>query len=236
MQSTVTKPSRHHPNRLPFRLVYLVLVGVMLGTPVFMSAGELAPSDQEIITIGKKYGQAAASRVQKWREVLLSDRHADESRKLDLVNRFFNTLPFVSDLEHWGKEDYWATPLEFLTTNGGDCEDFAIAKYMTLREIGVPAERLRITYVKAVTLNQAHMVLTYYPTSDAEPLVLDNLQPDIKLASQRQDLIPVYSFNGDNLWLAKELTGRGQLVGESDRISLWKDLLMRMKLERETRR
>jgi predicted transglutaminase-like cysteine proteinase len=208
----------------------------MLGTPVFMTAGELAPSDREITVIGQKYGQTAASRVQKWRGILLSDPQADESRKLELVNRFFNTLPFVSDQEHWGKMDYWATPTEFLATNGGDCEDFAIAKYLTLREIGVPAERLRITYVKAMTLNQAHMVLTYYPTPDAEPLVLDNLQPDIKPASQRQDLIPVYSFNGDNLWLAKELTGRSQLVGESDRISLWKDLLRRMKLERETGR
>ncbi|BAN34267.1 predicted periplasmic protein [Sulfuricella denitrificans skB26] len=208
----------------------------MLGTPIFMNAGELAPSDREITAIGQKYGQTAASRVQKWRGVLLSDPQADESRKLELVNRFFNTLPFVSDQEHWGKMDYWATPTEFLATNGGDCEDFAIAKYLTLREIGVPAERLRITYVKAMTLNQAHMVLTYYPTPDAEPLVLDNLQPDIKPASQRQDLIPVYSFNGDNLWLAKELTGRSQLVGESDRISLWKDLLKRMKLERETGR
>lgn len=206
----------------------------MLGMPGVMAAVELVSSAQEIATIGKKYGLAAAIRVQKWREVLLSDTHADESKKLELVNRFFNALPFISDQEHWGKVDYWATPVEFLVTNGGDCEDFAIAKYLTLREIGVPAERLRITYVKAITLNQAHMVLTYYPTPDAEPLVLDNLQPDVKPASQRRDLIPVYSFNGDNLWLAKELTGRSQLVGESDRISLWKDLLKRMKLERET--
>lgn len=201
-----------------------------------MIAGELAPSDREMAGIEKKYGQAAAGRVQKWRVILLTATLSDEARKLELVNRFFNALPFVSDQEHWGKLDYWATPLEFLATNGGDCEDFAIAKYLTLREIGVPAERLRITYVKTMTLNQAHMVLTYYPTPDAEPLVLDNLQPDIKPASQRQDLIPVYSFNGDNLWVAKELTGRSQLVGESDRINLWKDLLKRMKLERDNGR
>lgn len=205
----------------------------MLVTPVSMSAGELAPSDQEIAEVAAKFGQAAANRMQKWREILLSDIHANELRKLELVNRFFNALPFVSDQEHWGKIDYWATPTEFLTTNGGDCEDFAIGKFLTLREIGVPAERLRITYVKAMTLNEAHMVLTYYPTPDAEPLVLDNLQPGIKPASQRQDLVPVYSFNGDNLWLAKELTGRGQLVGEADRINLWKDFFKRLKREKE---
>lgn len=205
----------------------------MLGTPLFMSAGELAPSDQEIAAIGKKSGPAAANRMQKWREILLSDVHVNELHKLEQVNRFFNATPFVGDLEHWGKIDYWATPTELLTTNGGDCEDFAIAKYLTLREIGVPAERLRITYVKATTLNQAHMVLTYFPTPDAEPFVLDNLQQDIKPASQRQDLIPVYSFNGDNLWLAKELTGNSQLVGEAGRINLWKDFLRRLKLEKE---
>jgi len=198
-----------------------------------MLAVEITPSDQEIAAIGKKSGQAAASRLQKWREILLSDVHANELHKLELVNRFFNATPFVSDLEHWGKTDYWATPTELLTTNGGDCEDFAIAKYLTLREIGVPAERLRITYVKATTLNQAHMVLTYYPSPDAEPLVLDNLQPEIKPASQRQDLIPVYSFNGDNLWLAKELTGRGQWVGEAERINLWRDFTRRLKQEKE---
>ena len=113
-------------------------------------------------------------------------------------------------------------------------EDFAIAKYLTLREIGVPAERMRITYVRAMTLNQAHMVLTYYSRPDAEPLVLDNLQSSIKPASQRQDLVPVYSFNGDNLWLAKEMTGRGQLVGDSERISPWRDLVRRLKREHET--
>ena len=234
-KATVTKLARLCPTCLSRRIVHIVLAGIMLGMPVFMSAGELAPNDQEISAISKKYGQAAANRIQKWREILLSDIRADESRKLELVNRFFNTLPFVSDLEHWGKMDYWATPLEFLETNGGDCEDFAIAKYLTLREIGVPADRLRITYVKALTLNQAHMVLTYYPTPDAEPLVLDNLQSDIMPASQRQDLIPVYSFNGDNLWLAKELTGRSQLVGESERIGLWRDLLKRLIREQETR-
>lgn len=198
-----------------------------------MLAVEITPSNQEIAVIAQKFGSAAAARMQKWRDLLQSDTHIAEPSKLEMVNRFFNAIPFVGDTEHWGKTDYWATPTEFLATNGGDCEDFAIAKYLTLREIGVPAERLRITYVKATTLNQAHMVLTYYPSPDAEPFVLDNLQPDIKPASQRQDLIPVYSFNGDNLWLAKELTGRGQWVGEAERINLWKDFTRRLKQEKE---
>ncbi|HET19999.1 MAG TPA: sulfate adenylyltransferase, partial [Chromatiales bacterium] len=69
----------------------------------------------------------------------------------------------------------------------------------------------------ALQLNAAHMVLTYYPEPSAEPLVLDNLVPDIRLASRRQDLVPVYSFNGDGLWLAKE-RGLGRFVGKADRL------------------
>lgn len=203
--------------------------------PSFIVHGGLTPSDEEIALIARQNGSAAASRMQQWRDILLSDKNVEEVRKLELVNRFFNRLPFVSDLEHWKKFDYWATPTEFLVSDGGDCEDFAIAKYFTLRELGVPAERLRITYVKALTLKQAHMVLTYFPAPNAEPIVLDNLQNQILPASQRTDLIPVYSFNGESLWLAKELSGRGQMVGGSGRISLWQDLLARMKRESDNR-
>lgn len=111
----------------------------------------------------------------------------------------------------------------------GDCEDFAIAKYISLRHLGVPAEKLRITYVKALRLNQAHMVLTYYSRPDAEPLVLDNLIGSILPASQRTDLQPVYAFNGEGLWLAN--ASGGKQVGDSKRLSRWQDLLKKMKAE-----
>ena len=103
-------------------------------------------------------------------------------------------MRFVSDDQHWGRADYWATPVEFLATGAGDCEDFSLAKYFTLKALGVPLERMRLTYAKAVKLNQAHMVVAYFATPDAEPLILDNLISDIKPASQRTDLVPVYSF------------------------------------------
>ena len=114
-----------------------------------------------------------------------------------------------------------------LASNGGDCEDFSIAKYFTLREMGIPAERLRLTYVKALKLNQAHMVLTYFPTADADPLVLDNLVGEINSASDRDDLLPVYSFNGKGLWLAKA-RGADKLVGRSQRLSRWQSVIARI--------
>jgi predicted transglutaminase-like cysteine proteinase len=219
--------------RLSRLLSRSALLAFALGIPAAIDAGDLPPSDAEIASVGRKYGAPAAIRVQQWRAIMASDKGTDDARKLDLVNRFFNALPFVSDAEHWGKTDYWATPLEFLQSNGGDCEDFAIAKYLTLRELGVPIERLRITYVNAIALNQAHMVLAYYATPDAVPLVLDNLQPAILPASRRSDLVPVYSFNGDSLWLARELAGRGRLVGGAGRINLWRGLMERLQQEKQ---
>ena len=155
---------------------------------------------------------------------------ADERHKLEQVNTFFNAIPYDTDWDLWDKEDYWATPMEMLGIDGADCEDYAIAKYFTLRELGVAAQRLRITYVKAVDLNQAHMVLAYYPTPSAEPLILDNLQTTIRSAGQRDDLVPVYSFNGEDLWLAKS-RHRGVKVGGSGRIKLWNNLRQKMASE-----
>lgn len=211
-------------------------------TPAMFAWGDLSPSNETIALAVKQYGEGAASLLRKWREILHSDKSLNDTKKLETVNRFFNSVPYVSDLEHWGKADYWATPLELLASNGGDCEDFAIAKYFTLRELGVPNERLRIAYVTALLMNQGqmkfqgHMVLTYFSTPDAEPLILDNLQEKILPASQRKDLAPVYSFNGENLWLAKEMSGRSQPAAGADRINRWQDMQGRMRKEAENGR
>lgn len=177
--------------------------------------------------IERRYGPAAARRVLDWRQLIDTARDRPLPARLQAVNDFFNQLLFVDDIIHWHKSDYWATPVEFLATDGGDCEDFAIAKYFTLLELGVPESRLQITYVKALRLNQAHMVLAYYANPAADPLVLDNLVPDVLPGSSRNDLVPVYSFNGQGLWISRA-RGRGKRVGGSERLSLWRDLMTRM--------
>jgi len=225
---TASKGWRH--GRAWLRAALVATMTIVLTAP-FVSADpiNLVLNPGQIKAIDQRYGSAAADRVRAWEALMRQDGNLDIHGKLEAVNRFFNKLRFVSDQSHWGIEDYWATPVEFLATDGGDCEDFAIAKYFTLRALGVPTERMRITYVKAITLNQAHMVLAYYPSPGAEPLVLDNLIGEIKPASQRTDLVPVYSFNGDNLWVAREMRGQGQYVGSSSRIGLWRGLLERMR-------
>jgi len=212
------------------RLLYVALVSASLAA----LAVELdVITDPQIGKLAQQFGPIAKSRLTDGRGLVTSGPNkalAEERAKLELVNNFMNQTPFLSDLQHWGKEDYWATPVEFLSTNGGDCEDYSIAKYFALRSLGVPDEKLRITYVKELVIyNEAHMVLAYFPAPDAEPLVLDNINKSIRPASQRTDLLPVYSFNGAGLWLAKDQTGRGQQAGNSDRIGHWRDVQARLK-------
>jgi predicted transglutaminase-like cysteine proteinase len=182
-------------------------------------------SDRLLSYVRSEFGDAAYQRLESWQRLQNLAGHAPIDRKLFLVNSFFNRVRFVSDIQHWGEEDYWATPIELLATNGGDCEDFSIAKYLTLKDMGVPDDQLRIVYVKALTLNQAHMVLAWYPEPGADPLILDNLTNEIKPASQRTDLEPVYSFNGDGLWLNQSGDRR---IGEAQKLSRWQELNRRL--------
>jgi predicted transglutaminase-like cysteine proteinase len=207
---------------------------IFLGLSLVVAAGlaadhfDIVVGPEMMAQIEKTYGPEARKRVEMWLKLLKTEANVPEADKLNYVNLFVNQVQFVDDIIHWHKADYWATPVETLASNGGDCEDFAIAKYMSLKAMGVPEEKLRMTYVKALKLNQAHMVLTYLATPTSEPLVLDNLDPAIKPASQRPDLLPIYSFNGSGLFMAKA-RGAGERVGGSDQVGLWSDLLNRMK-------
>lgn len=178
--------------------------------------------------IERKYGLAARQRFIDWQQLMVTGKTLPERDKLQQVNDFFNRhITFSSDLVVWLKNDYWATPVELLAKGAGDCEDFSIAKYFTLIETGVDESKLRITYVKALQLNLPHMVLTYFESPQAVPLVLDNLMPNISSATERSDLLPVYSFNGSSLWLTK-IKENSQPVGNVDRLNMWTDLKQRM--------
>jgi predicted transglutaminase-like cysteine proteinase len=137
-----------------------------------------------------------------------------EEARLTRVNDFINErIVFEDDFSVRGQSDHWATPLESIDRGRGDCEDFAIIKYVSLRMAGVPNGKLRLVYAKArldgaaEPVWVAHMVLAYYPAPSAEPLVLDKLDTAILPASRRPDLRPVFSFNSDGLFAG--VSGRG---------------------------
>ncbi|QSX35381.1 transglutaminase-like cysteine peptidase [Shewanella avicenniae] len=205
----------------------------MLVIVIAPQADDVKPLDEGRIVsvLSDKYGQRAGLRAQAWFKILDKSQQLSELDKLKAVNSFFNLFRFVDDIKLWGDSNYWATPLEFIGANGGDCEDFSIAKYFTLLQLGVADEKMRITMVKATSVNQYHMVLAYYEKPSSIPLILDNLDPMLKPATQRNDLIPVYSFNGKQLWLNKE-RGRGELAGSSSRLEKWNDLKYRLGVDR----
>lgn len=170
------------------------------------------------------------ARVASWNALIEKGKDWSDQRRLDAANDFVNQLVFVDDIQHWKQQDYWATPLETIVSGGGDCEDFSIAKYFTLTGMGMDEDKLRLTYVKALRLNQAHMVVSYYSNPKAMPLVLDNLNTRILPANERDDLWPVYSFNGKGLWLNKK-NHDADLLDNSERISLWQKLLKNIQVE-----
>ena len=175
--------------------------------------------------VQQRYGKDAVTRFSMWRDLIVEGSAESDWDRIHLANQFFNRqVAYRSDLEHWQKTDYWATPIESLGTGAGDCEDYALAKYFTLRAMGVADEKLRLMYVRALSVNEPHMVLVYFEEPDAMPYVLDNMEPAIKLAQYRTDLRPIYSFNASGLWLAKA-NGLGRRVKDSTGISNWTAVL-----------
>lgn len=179
----------------------------------------------------RQYGQRGLAVLEEWFELLERLRDADLRHRLEGVNDFFNRhVRWIDDIRVWGQEDYWATPLEALGKGEGDCEDYSIAKYVTLKQLGVPGDQLRMIYVRArigrSQITQAHMVLGYYETPSAEPLVLDNLVPSITPASQRTDLDPLFSFNSQGLWAGGSSESRADPLA---RLSRWRRVLDRMR-------
>ena len=172
----------------------------------------------------------AKARAIKLDELIHSNLTESETTKLNVVNDFFNGARFANDIDIWNKKDYWATPIEFIGRDAGDCEDFSIAKYYALKLMGVDTSKLRITYVKALKLNQAHMVLAYYPSPASDPLILDNLNLRIRPATERNDLRPVYSFNADDLWLSRSRNEELK-AGSPKQLKLWQDMQRRMTSE-----
>jgi len=177
-----------------------------------------------------KYGNGAATRLQAWETMVRTmDREKPDLEKLEIVNRFFNgQIRYATDAEVWGIKEYWATPFEFLCRNAGDCEDFAIAKFFTLKEVGVQEEKLNIMYGKRIAFNRAHMVLGYYSEPEAEPLILGNIRDDIVPASNRTDLRLSLGFNTRGLWSVNQRAERGSALAAACRLKEWRNLQKRM--------
>ncbi|WP_280154929.1 transglutaminase-like cysteine peptidase [Piscinibacter sp. XHJ-5] len=189
---------------------------------------------ERMLAAAQRHGPKALAGARALQGVLQAANDADDDAKLLALNQFFNRrIQSRDDSELWGQVDYWASPLEMLEKGAGDCEDFAIAKYFSLLALGMPVQKLRLVYVRAQMGGsggpvQAHMVLAYYAAPNAEPLILDNLVTDVRPASRRTDLSPVFSFNSEGLWQG---VGSQSAGDPAARLSRWREILVKARAE-----
>ena len=227
--------SRASPRRLSSRV--RGVIAILLFAAAAIGAAEYgytrSVTEGLLASMTSRFGSEARARLGGWVEFGRGETRRPPTAEsvpgtegLQRINSFLNRVPYYEDLVHWRVDDYWATPAETIASNGGDCEDYAIAKYMLLRELGVPLARLRMVYVRAGKAAQAHMVLAYYAQPDAEPLILDNLEDRVRSASNRPDLSPVYSFNEEDV----VLIASGQRT-TPQQIRSWRALLDRLNAE-----
>jgi len=132
-----------------------------------------------------------------WQAMLRDQRGRPALQQLDSVNRFLNGWRYKEDLANYGRRDYWASPLEFFVRSG-DCEDYAIVKYVSLRQLGFAPEQLRLVVVQDVVRDLAHAVLAVY--LDDEVYILDNLTRAVVPQAELAHYVPYYSINETTRW------------------------------------
>jgi len=208
----------------------IIILGLLVLLAPRQQNAESFADEQMLLRLNEQYSKQAKQRAVMLNDLLGKLSKEDINKQLKEVNRFFNQFKYKADIKQWGQKDYWATPEEFLGVNSGDCEDYVVAKYFALRSLGVPDERLYLTYVKAVRQNVAHMVLSYFETPKSIPLILDNYNQRILPANKRRDLLPVYSFNAKSLFLTNASAGLGRSL-PTDKIknNKWQKLLANIK-------
>lgn len=157
-------------------------------------------SENLFLYIKKEYGVEAEKRMRYLHKLIIENQDKTDFEKLTLTNNTLNLFPWIADKDKWNKDDHWATPLEVITTFGGDCEDIAFAKWIMLRHLGVAKNKLFFAYVKIKLSGQAHMVLLYKADPDilfdkSTVYLLDNMYGEVKLAKDRKDLQGIYIFD-----------------------------------------
>ena len=136
--------------------------------------------------------------ILEWKEMLDTLRDKPLRKQMDAVNTWGNDHPYIEDQVNWGIEDYWETPYEFMEVNG-DCEDYAIAKYYSLKELGVPIEQMRVIILQDLNLGGIiHAVLGVYV--DDELFILDNQSSRVTPALRIYHYRPVFGINEDAWW------------------------------------
>lgn len=202
-----------------------ILAGLLLGSGLIMGTAKAMPQPPK-----EQRNEQVAQRIQDWQSLIAQSIHLSDAEKLKAVNAFFNAhIRYGEDQDLWGQIDYWASPLETLELGAGDCEDFALAKYFTLRLLGISEQSLRLVYTTLASTKQAHMVLGFWPENGAAPMLLDNLHAQILPIAERLDLQMQFAFDPTHLYRFEQSSL--QVAGNTELLPHWQVLMTKMKRE-----
>lgn len=198
---TLTAKSQFSQKAMVYKAAY--------GGQDHLKAIQRAPQQQKLFGT-REVASKDISAFKKWTDILgrienisFADSKMDQFRGMGLsskvvaVNDYVNKFKYIEDKNNFGKSDYWATPSEFFA-RGGDCEDFAIAKYAMLKDLGVPEDQMRLAIVQDKIKNIPHAVLIVY--TDNGPMLLDNQMKSTKQVVNVDRYKPIYSINSTGWW------------------------------------
>ncbi len=150
----------------------------------------------------KVKGDCKASKLNKchynkWMKFLKKISAEDKWTQVKEVNRYMNQAKYITDRDNWGKKDYWSSPGEFFA-RFGDCEDYAIAKFLSLKMLGFKPDEIRVVAVKDLNLKVGHAIAVILVKGKA--FVLDNQIKQVVAASKIKHYQPVFSISTEKWW------------------------------------
>lgn len=168
--------------------------------------------------IQEEYGKHAVKRMSTWQNMMKRLQNEDEFVQVRHINAYFNRLRYKSDAYNWETVEYWATFKEFMGKGTGDCEDFALAKYYSLRKLGIPVSKLKLLTGKYV--GKGHMLLAYYKDGN-DPYVLDkNNRYLVQLSKTKRFKAETY-FNESGYGLMDQTVDSKRVVYEFSLFNEW---------------
>lgn len=206
------------------QLILLILISFTL-----LNAKSIQLTNEDLKKIDSHpYSKAIKLRLLKYIELKKKIKNMDLIRQLNHVNTFYNRILPVHDATKYQVDDHWATPKEFIIEGRGDCEDYAISKYFTLKESGISVDKLFLSVVKVKGATNYHMVLTYLENLKSMPLVLDNLSFKVLPFDKRTDLEPQFIFNEKQAFLLKDKKVHKKVRINWGKVDKWQLLLDRV--------
>jgi len=172
---------------------------------------------------------------EQWETLLETSKRSTELETVHSVNQSINHFGHLPDRLVWSKIEFWATPYELISKGAGDCEDFAIAKYLALLELGIPPDHLQLLWSRVYNQKkqriEPHVVTLYRPGDSSTYLVLDNINRKEIALEKRVDLLPQIRFNREVAWIRSNNDEWIQLASHP-RLKIWKELLQRWDRQR----